>query len=243
MNKKSECGRRPTADHKGYMKLLLFIPLFFLGCDFNTAQKHVDSKNSFYHYRADMAIQIGDKKFDGVASVNINEAKQIKFVSKAKLDALYISTCNRLDAYEKADKNWYGGVGKEFKYDFIPTNLEVEDNCPIYIQAVDKSGTTAWGYVAFRGNEMLPALVECNGKQYQSVGVTVCQTQQGLEQAITFNNSVSFIADELCEVKKLTHTRYLVVSKGGFCNVAFSDGSSTHTMTVLGYKEIFFRGE
>lgn len=227
------------------MKLYLYILAicFFLSSCTSLQDKTVDSKSPLYKYKADIAITINDQTTDGMAVTNLVPNQIIKIVSKAKLDLLIISSCQRFETYEKVDKNWFGGVGKEFKYTYTPTETELNDKCPLYFQAFDKSGLTAWGYVAFKTDDKLKAKVECNGKTIQSVGFTLCQSKNGFEQSIMFDTPIKYFRESACNLEKISDYKFKIVPGVGFCNATFDDGTNTHQITFLGFEEAMVRGE
>lgn len=225
------------------MKYLLLLSVFLIGCS-QFQSKTESTTDPLYKNKADIAITIGDQKFDGMAVTTLTGNMNIEIVSKAKLDVLIVSSCQRFETYEKLDSGWFGGAGKKFKYNYIPTKIELGDKCPLYFQALDKSGVTAWGYVAFKTTDKLAAEVECNGKSYLSTGFTLCQTKNGFEQGLTFLKPVTkFTASAACGITQLSPTQFRVVPLVGFCNATFTDGTDWHQLTLLGYEQAFVRGE
>lgn len=224
------------------MKFILTTCFFILGCSL-PAQK-TESTGPLYKNKADISIEINGVKSDGMTVANLSGNQVIEIVSKAKLDVLIVSSCQRFETYEKLDSNWFGGAGKKFKYNYIPTKTELNDKCPLYFQAFDKSGLTAWAYVAFKTDEKLQAEVECNGKTYLSTGFTICQTKAGFEQALTFLKPVTkFSSSASCGLKQIDARSFKIVPLSGFCNATFTDGTDWHQITLLGYEQAFIRGD
>jgi len=229
--------------------LLLYVLTTYTGCT-SFAEKQTNTDIPLYNYKADISIIIKEKnkddlKFDGMAVLDLQPTQEIKIISKAKLDVLIVSSCQRFETYEKLDKDWFGGAGKEFKYTYTPSKTESEEKCPLYFQALDKSGLTAWGYVAFKTTETLVAQVECNGKSFQSNGVTLCQTKKGFEQVMSFATPVKYKAEDTCVVTQINDRAFKIIPDVSFCNIVFSDvnGISKHKATILGYEKAFIRGE
>lgn len=217
--------------------IFLFL-LIFLGC--TTAQ--VTVKTPLYQYKPDIEIGIDGKAFDGMGAVPLS-AKRIQIISKAKLDLLMISSCHRNFTIERVDANWFGGSKKKYLYDYIPTTIESEEFCPLYIQAFDRSGITAWGYIAFSSSEKLTGKLICNGNTSSNV-VSVCASRAGFEQGLHFDKPIEkFVGSELCEITKLNEGDFRLRTKSGFCYATFYDGKDFHRLVLLGYDEALIRGE
>lgn len=224
------------------MKITLLFFLCLTSC--TQFQQKTEDKGPLYKYKADISITANDQKYDGMAVLNLLASQTIKIVSKAKLDVLIVSTCQRFETYEKLDSSWFGGAGKEFKYNYTPTKNEFNEKCPIYFQAFDKSGLTAWAYVAFKTDEKLQATVECNGKTFLSTGFTLCQTKNGFEQSLTFTKAIThFKGGDRCNIEKVNDFNFKIIPVGGFCNATFSDGKDWHQITLLGFEQALIRGE
>lgn len=217
----------------------------FCGCS-SVAQKA--TRLPLWTYKADIEISVDGKTFDGMAVTKLDGAKSISIRSKARLDLLAISSCHREFTEERVDykEGWFGIGGasaKSYVYEFAPTNIEKEAYCPLYIQAFDKNGVAAWGYVAFRTIENLPARTECNGVGWRFSGISVCQTRAGFEQAISFDRAVKIASNELCKIEAKSDREFRVRSGKGFCLATFTDGVERHRLVLLGYDEILIRGE
>lgn len=195
-----------------------------------------------YNYKPDIEMTVSGERFNGMGVVNLGP-KNIAIVSKAKLDLLMISSCHRNFTIENVDPGWFGGASKQYVYNYTPTPIEREGFCPLYIQAFDRSGVTAWGYMAFRSDEKLLATLECNGKTLSMVGVSVCASKAGFEQGLEFKESVTFAQGPDCDIVKKSETSFRVRSKKGFCLATFSNGTDIHRLVLLGYNQALIRGE
>lgn len=236
------------------MKLntLFFTLLFFLsGCDFVvTALDYFQNASSkverppLYNYKADMVITVDGLRFTGIAVANMSNSIDIKIKSKARLYVLSIETCSRHFTVDKADKNWFGGVGKEFEYRFRPNEKEKQGNCPMYIRALDLNGTAAWGMVHFKTNETLKAKVSCNGSTITFNGLTACQTKSSLIQSIHFDKAITaFDSNDKCNLKELDNKHFEIRPENGFCFATFFTGLELHRAVFLGFNEVFVRGD
>lgn len=211
---------------------------FFVGC----ATQQLTVKTPLYQYKPDIAITVDGVSFDGMAVTALG-IKDIQIVSKAKLDLLMVSSCHRNFTIESVDKSWFGGSGQIYVYHYEPTSIEREGFCPLYIQAFDKSGITAWGYMAFRTEEKLPAHTDCNGKGGTYAGVSPCASRAGFEQGISFDRPVKYVASELCRIEEKPGNQFRMRTQKGFCYATFTDGKDYHRVVLLGYDEALIRGE
>tara|TARA_R110000868_G_scaffold403613_1_gene681058 strand:+ start:93 stop:770 length:678 start_codon:yes stop_codon:yes gene_type:complete len=225
------------------MKIVsILLSLFLSGC--GLMEQKNDSHKPLYNFKADMQIAVDGKDFDGIAVAKLDGDKKIKLISKAKLDVFVVSSCQRYDKLERLDKGWFGGSGKSYIYNYSPTSVEKKNGCPLYFQAFDKSGLTDWGYITFVSTQTLPATSECSGVISETVGVSVCQVKSGFEQSIKFKEPIPyFVADANCHMTRKSDRSFLYRPAMGFCIVEFSDGKRYHSLTALGFDEIFVRGE
>lgn len=218
---------------------------FFVGC--SLLQKgQPATRLPLWTYKADISITLDGQTFDGMAVTTVG-AKSIQLKSKAKLDLLLISSCHREFSQERVDyeKGWFGLGGssaKVYTYSYTPTQIEKESFCPLYIQAFDRSGIAAWGYVAMRTVEALPSQTHCNGRTWKFSGISVCQSRKGFEQGISFDVPVRYASNDLCQITAKSDRDFRVRVKGmGFCEATFTDGKNKHRLVLLGYDEVLVR--
>lgn len=202
----------------------------------------ITTRTPLYQYKPDILITVDGRTFDGMGVTEVGD-KDINIVSKAKLDLLMISSCHRNFTKERVDPDWYGGSGKTYTYRYSPTEIESEGFCPLYIQAFDKSGVTAWGYLALRKEERLPAKTQCNGTNWSFKGISVCASRAGFEQGIAFERPVKYTSNELCTITPKSDRTFRLRTQKGFCYATFTDGIEIHRLVLLGYDEALIRGE
>lgn len=223
---------------------LLLAGLVLAGCSgLPTAPAPINSK-PLYSYRPDMTIAVDGKQFTGMAVTALG-SKSIQVNSPAAMDALTISSCSRAFKVEKVDEGWFGGSGHAFTYQYNPTPIESDGFCPLYIRVFDSSGTTDWGYVAFRTDQKnLPAWVDCGEQHIQWAGISVCAVQSGMREQITFSKPVNYQADSLCKVEPKDNKTFVVSTTAvGFCYVSFSDGQNFHDLILLGWDQDHLRSQ
>lgn len=198
-----------------------------------------------WKHKADVTLGVNGGEFDGVGVVDLpapGAAIPIKLQSPVKLDVLMISTCNRDVEIDDVGHTWFGGSAKAYTYSFTPVPLERDSFCPLYFQALTSSGTVAWGYMAFRGQEKLTGQLECNGAVQSVTGLSVCQAKSGTVQAIQFSGEATFEASQLCHVTETKPGRFELTAQTGFCYASFYSGQDKHRLVLLGFDDIFMRG-
>lgn len=200
------------------------------------------AKGPLYTYRADILLTLEGKTFDGLAATKLTGPLDIKIESKVKLDRLQITSCARQDVFEAVDKTWYGGVGHAMIYHYVPIRAEFAGACPLYIEAFDKSGLAAWGLVGFRSDETMQAHIDCNGKGVTYAGYSVCQTKNGLEQALVFQDPVDdFEIEPICNGVTADNKTFTFHPGLGVCRASFYRKGEWHTLNMIGYDQVLVR--
>lgn len=207
------------------------------------AQEQSDN-GPLYRYRADLTLTIGEKTFEGMAVAKLNGPVQIKIDSRIKLNYLTINSCGREDVFRQTARGWFGQVGKSFTYEYNPTKTEMSGVCPLYIKAFDSSGLASWGYVAFLSDESLESKIECNGVGQNFQGITVCQTRAGLEQALSFKDTIElFEAGENCQMKRVDDKNFSLRGNPGFCEATFYANKKWARLVFLNYEKPLIRAD
>lgn len=174
------------------------------------------------------------------------ERLTIQIDSPVKMDLVRISSCNRDFTTEKVGNTggWFSETKTTFKYDYMPTAVESEGFCPLYIQIFDQDLLTAWGMVSFQTTEKLRAKVSCNGETYASAGLDSCYSMFGFEQGLSFEQDVKYAYRGPCEISKKSSKELRVRTNSlGFCTVTAYDGKDFFRFVLLGYDEILVRGK
>lgn len=223
------------------MRALLLILITATGCA--SWQQATPTNVVLYKYKADVQITLGDKTFDGMAVTKIADEIPLRFYSKARLDLIKITTCHRELTIDRDSPLWQSS--RHFAWTYKPTELEKTKYCPIFIQALDRNGLTAWGYIAFRSTEIMPAKMNCNGEAINFAGISVCQTATGLEQLITFARPAKYVAEPLCQIRKKSENAYYIRGIEGFCMAVFTDmlHQEKHRVVLLNYDSPLIRSE
>lgn len=206
-------------------------------------QKSAPASGPLWNNRADLQITLDGKQFDGMAETKLSGPVEVKLVSNVPMDRLQITSCSRQDVFENVDAGWFGGSGKTFTYTYAPSAIELKGVCPLYIEIYSKADLTAWGFVAFKTDEKLPAKVACNGIDWSFSGMSICQTKAGLEQAMSFSKPVDFEAEETCTMVQdpKDKSKFTMRPQKGFCRATFTDGVDWHRLIMLGYDQVLVR--
>lgn len=200
-------------------------------------------QGSLYRYRGEILITINGVKSEGMAVVPLTGPLTIRIESKFGLDRLQFTTCSRQDVVRDPGGSWFG-KSKSYDYQYSPGTKEMAGQCPLYIEAFNKSSLGSWGFVAFRSDEKLTARVQCNGVNEWFPGYSVCQTRAGLDQSISFDTPVTdFEADKICNIKKVDNKNFDLRPGLGMCVVTFYDGTNWHGLNLLGYQRVLVQGE
>ena len=116
----------------------------------------------------------------------------------------------------------------------------------MFISAYSKRGLHSWGFIDFEDiDHDLEARLLCNGKQSYPVGVSVCQSLNGLLQQISFPGEVNYAFSEECKMKTKDNIVFDFEMTNGECVFLFrsKQNKKLHRLTTLGYQEILIRGE
>lgn len=216
----------------------ILFPLFLISC---TSIESLDVlKQPIYNYEADLKMTVDGETHSGFGATFIDKLKVIKIDAPVKLDYLFVHTCGRFKRYPDWDQAKLGSKSVTFSY--RPVGAELS-GCPIFFEVYNLNGITAWGMMAFRlGNEM-PAKTFCNGIESNFLGHSVCQSKPGIEHVINFSNpkSVRFLSRSACLVKEVSKNSFRFRAVMDWCSVAFTDGEKYHFLTIKGFERPLIR--
>jgi len=212
------------------MKLLLITLILLSGCVSAPIQK----LNPTVYYQNDICFSYGIKTikkrkgrfsrrnrtvstkttFCGVGVLPYKDKYELEINTNTKLDMFAITTCHREQTTNNADKGIFRKNGR-IKVDFTPS-LEKSRACPLYVGAFSRVGKHAWGVVAMESPAyQLQADIKCNGEQFKSNGVAICQSRNGLIQQITFPEPVKMAAPVDGPADRKAPCPKLTLSKSG----------------------------
>ncbi|MBE9526421.1 MAG: hypothetical protein IME94_05540 [Proteobacteria bacterium] len=178
----------------------------------------------------------------GLVALESNKAYDFKFRWKERAELIKITTCHREIVIEA---NRIFRSKKKFNWRYVPTSLELDGVCPVFIGAYDTKGQHSWAYVDFRlPTEKLKAHVDCSGLSLDYVGLSVCQARKGLTQRISFESKVIHDVSTGCsELIDVGNNSFEISVERGLCHYVFSDVKSkqVHRLTVYGYEDVLLR--
>lgn len=216
---------------------MFLVGLFLSGCQTigQTTEK------PFVNYRAELDIELGGYTYDGFAVTKMGSSEALEFKIRAPitLNRVEISTCSRHEVIRNTAKGWFDKVKSTMTYSYQPTAAERSGNCPLFIQAFNDHVQKAWGMIAFRNDQTLPAHMDCNGRGWEFSGISICGTKAGLEEQVVFKTRVDFEAQPSCKIETSDNITFNVRTVGvGWCKATFSDGTRFHDLILHGYDEV-----
>ena len=225
--------------HSFYKKAILSgALLFFGGCP------SINQKIKFEtQYRKDLSFKINSSSFKGIAVPNISDKYEIEINSPFKLDLLKIETCHRELSIEGAYyKKRILKNKKVYKFSFKP--IEIEQDCIIEISALSKKNTHSFAFIALNsGFYNIEAKNFCNGNEINSLGVSACQSKEGLVQLIKFKEPV--IVNSNCPMDKIGHNKFQYEIQKNHCVYLFTSKDMLkrrlHKLHTFGYEKIILR--
>lgn len=235
----------------------LLIALFLAGC--STTQdggsiklpSHQDPDPKVY-YKRDMKIKYDKKEYIGTVVLPKGDSYDLNFKSKGKLDLFTFTTCHREITNEHAGTTGFFESKKQIGLKYTPSpKHEKKGACPIQVAGYDLKGKHSFAYLDIdTDGYTLSATIHCNGQQYRSNGVTICQSKFGLEQSITFDVEVDFMPSanpyKNCKnliYKTVNYKEFIYEIPARECGFVFIEKTSTkkHKLNTIGYEKILIR--
>ena len=226
---------------------ILFSCYILIICGCSTPVQKLDD-NTIYEY--DLSLKVNGKSGKGTLVVPLADKYTVEVKSSGKLDMLLYNTCHREIKKEGAyKKKGIFGIKdyKETQFSYIPSkDIENKLSCVSHIGAYERiKGRHGWGLIDYITEETnLPATVKCNGAQYLSKGVTICQARQGSIQKISFPTEVIFGEPDGCpKMESENKKEFLYTMPLGKCVYAVMslDKKYFHRLTLLGYEGVLIR--
>lgn len=162
----------------------LLMSLYITSC--STVHQKLDPET---YYKRDMSIEIEGQKYEGTAVLPGKSRQEITFESAGKMNLFTFTTCFR--EYTQEDAHYFFNK-KKIKFKYAPEKtIELTGSCLIQAAAYNTKGKHDWALLDIETPDTkLPATIKCNGKTWQSNGVSICQSREGLLQSIIFNVKV-----------------------------------------------------
>lgn len=199
-------------------------------------------------YKRDIGIKVNGFEADGVLVVPKNTVYKFAIQAEGKLDLFTFETCHREEATEKAGHGGLFGDRRRVERNYIPiASIETEGSCPVRLGGYERDkGRHSWGLIDFEGEDAtLPAVVKCNGSQWNSRGVSICQSKVGLLEEIKFPVAVIINPGIGCPMNRpedLMTYRFNTPPKECVFNfMEVAEPHRQHRLTTVGYESILIR--
>jgi len=191
-------------------------------------------------YKKDMEVCIGGKCRQGVIVGPQGSVHDFKIKAQGNLDLFTFSTCHREETTtEHSKKKWFR-KNRKVSGTYYPAPGIETGYCPVYIGGYDVNGRHSWAFIDFKTSDAtLKVGLHCNGEFMANVGVSICQSRQGLIQAIEFPVEVTVDA---CGIQG-RGKRFEFKMPRGECVVVFFSEDKLHRLTLIGYDKIIVRSK
>jgi len=235
----------------GCFFLLLLPMLFLMGCA--TIPNQQLDPGTFY--KRDMQITVNGVTREGVLVAPRKSSYAFDVVAKGDLDLFTFETCHREEEQEDAGTRGIFGIitnKRETKGTYVPAApIETTGSCVVRLGGYERTqGRHSWAMIDFEDTDAtLPAQVLCNGENYHSNGVTVCQSKQGLIEQIAFPVETVVKGSDACPMPQAPDGKtYQFKMPPRECVYAFTEVAPLgkqrrHRLTTLGYSAILIRGK
>ncbi len=238
--------------------------LLFCGCSTLTSAVNVlfgearqpATRVPLYVYRADLLITVDGTTFDGVGVTSLQASTDIDIQSQVTLDRVEVETDGRQDVCEAnkycdqrkftIEKDFWGNPAQSMVYHYTPSVVEADSKAPssIYFRVYSKKDLAAWGFLALRKSEDLPAHMICNGISWSFKGHSVCQTKFNKIQRLIFDVAVDdFEADPSCHMVKVDAKTFDMRPDVDLCAADFLAGGHWHKLDLIGYEQSLVGGQ
>ena len=223
----------------------IFFTLFVIMTGCTSVPQKLDEKT---FYKRDMSLTVNGHQAEGVLVVPRAKEYIFEIQAKGKLDLFTFTTCHREQTKENAGERGWFADSKRRELTFRPVPLESEGvACPARLGGFERiKGRHSWGFVEFEHPSLvLPALVSCNGAQYNSRGVSACQAREGLLMEIRFPERVLWPDKNVCvKLESSDAQTFRFKVPRGECSIRFvteRGEKKWHRLVIVGYEKILIR--
>ncbi len=210
-------------------------------------------------YKRDFELNVNGQKGTGILVAKYAKEYKIHMRSKGKLDLLTIESCHRSESFEKASnmeevtvrrffrkKKKLKKDSSAFEYIYKPVpGIEDVSSCPLLIGGYDEKGRHSWAMIEFESPQwILEGHLGCNGDKESALGVSACQSKEGLIQLISFDVPVKISPDPQCPIEQLSPKEFQLEIRKDHCAYVFmeSEGEKRiHRLITVGFEKILFR--
>jgi hypothetical protein len=185
-------------------------------------------------YKKNMDLTVNGYPINGMAVLDPQHSYTIKAKFDNSMEKIKITTCNRYYVKKK--------VGKKFEYIYRKLGkIENKGVCIMEIAAFDENqNENRWATLEFRNDAdvNVKAQLMCNGHISNTVGVSICQSQIGLRQAISFNEKTEvYEQDECAKAFTYDHKTFYIDLTQGACLYLFENKQGFHRLRTYGFHD------
>lgn len=224
--------------------LAVLVILFLLQCSCTSLNPKPAEfpKNPATFYKRDLEVVVDGLKYIGVGTLPLKNSYLFEVRTKHDMDRFSFTNCHRQVVEEKVDGVSMFSKTAKYKFRFErKTLIEKTDPCVLEMVASADGNEHSWAFFDFQdASFLLPAHIQCDGHEFDSHGVSVCQSKEGLVQAISFDSEVESAGD----FDPPTHNNKTFIfeaPKGRNVVVFCNDERKCHRLTVLGYEQTWLR--
>ncbi len=203
-------------------------------------------------YKRDMLLTIDGTVREGVLVAPRLAQHSFDIKSRGNLDLFTMDSCHRELVIEEAgDKGWFADR-RHAHVDYRPVRgIEDTGSCLVRFGGFEKAqGRHSWAVIDFEdAATTLPAQMKCNGEEFGSNGVTICQSREGLLQQIQFFGPVIVTPTIACPMPvPMDGKTFLFPIPRGECVYNFLEvvkpglPAREHRLTTVGYNDVLIRG-
>lgn len=232
-------------------KKIILLSLLISGCA-NVPLSVPSATGPAAQFRYELRGDINGQEFEGVGVMPLAKKYTLHVQSDVDVDLMKITTCHRDVEFQDhpIQDDWFK-PRRQFTFEFEQADgIENLGTCLLRIGAYNKNGDPQdFAVIDFKTPESaLPAFQKCNGDSGMTGGVSICQSQAGLDQEIDFEWPVEFSDLTLPQCKPNVpkdQKHFLYTLPLGECVVYFQEIAPPHRLhrhTSVGYKQIQLRG-
>lgn len=222
----------------------LILSLLLSSC----ASQGIQQLNPEIFYKRDMTLNVNGIKGEGTLVIPRYQYYNFDVIAHGDLDLFTLDTCHREIAVSDAGDHGIFGNKRHVNFNLaLDEGIETGSSCPVRMGGYEKiKGRHSWALVDFEDEEdTLPAEIKCNGVDYSSNGVTVCQSKEYLLQQIIFEVPVVVSPTAACPMPdapdKKTFTFPIAPKECVYAFTEIAQPHRTHRLTTLGYAAILLR--
>jgi len=200
------------------------------GCALSPTDFSNPNPETFYQRK--LQFEIDGKEHVGYAIVDLKGKYNFKVMPNNSAELMRVITCHR--------EMFFEDPGSKFKFQFIPTSLELKEVCSMDLGSFDTKRQHEWAHIEFRLHERILVETTCNGTTSKQFGVSVCQSKHGLLQQITFPMKIKYKSN-CAMLETLDDQVFQYRAPKGFCQIVFYVSSDVyHRHIIMGYEDVIF---